>query len=69
LDAERIGQAVALAALPDAIRGYGHVKERHLKAVRIQWEQLLHAWRHPPVVPNEAALAEPSLTMATLHAK
>ena len=28
--------AVALAALPEKIRGYGHVKERHLAAVQAE---------------------------------
>jgi indolepyruvate ferredoxin oxidoreductase len=41
--------AVALAALPEKIRGYGHVKARHLAAVRPEWRRLLEAWRAPPV--------------------
>jgi indolepyruvate ferredoxin oxidoreductase len=45
LSADRLADAVALAALPEEIRGYGHVKERHLKAVRLKWEKLLFAWR------------------------
>jgi indolepyruvate ferredoxin oxidoreductase len=45
LSAERLGDAVALAALPEEIRGYGHVKERNLKAVRLKWEKQLFAWR------------------------
>jgi indolepyruvate ferredoxin oxidoreductase len=42
---ERLSEAVALASLPEEIRGYGHVKERHLKAVRLKWEKQLFAWR------------------------
>jgi indolepyruvate ferredoxin oxidoreductase len=39
--------AVELANLPDAIRGYGHVKENNLKGVRIKWNELLARWRSP----------------------
>jgi indolepyruvate ferredoxin oxidoreductase len=42
---ERLGDAVAIAKLPEEIRGYGHVKERHLKAVRPKWERMLAAWK------------------------
>jgi indolepyruvate ferredoxin oxidoreductase len=45
LTADRIAEAVALASLPEEIRGYGHVKERQLAAVRTKWEKLLFAWR------------------------
>ncbi|HEX7686091.1 MAG TPA: indolepyruvate ferredoxin oxidoreductase family protein [Burkholderiaceae bacterium] len=45
LSAERLADAVALASLPEEIRGYGHVKERHLAAVRLKWEKQLFAWR------------------------
>jgi indolepyruvate ferredoxin oxidoreductase len=40
--------AMALAALPEKIRGYGHVKARHLAAVRPERERLLDLWRSPP---------------------
>jgi indolepyruvate ferredoxin oxidoreductase len=39
--------AVELASLPDGIRGYGHVKENNLKAVRAKWAALLDKWRSP----------------------
>jgi indolepyruvate ferredoxin oxidoreductase len=45
LSAERLADAVALASLPDEIRGYGHVKERHLAKVRAKWADQLAAWR------------------------
>jgi indolepyruvate ferredoxin oxidoreductase len=32
--------AVALARVPDAIRGYGHVKERHLAQARATWREI-----------------------------
>ena len=37
--------AVEIAALPDKIRGYGHVKARNLAAVRPEWDRLLQQWR------------------------
>lgn len=37
--------AVEIAALPEKIRGYGHVKERNLAAVRPEWQRLLQQWR------------------------
>jgi indolepyruvate ferredoxin oxidoreductase len=45
LSADRLGDAVALASLPEEIRGYGHVKERHLAKARAKWDTLLAAWR------------------------
>jgi len=39
--------ALELAALPDGIRGYGHVKENNLRAVRQKWNTLLAQWRSP----------------------
>ena len=46
LAAERLDDAVALARLPEEIRGYGHVKDRHLEKVRAKRETLLAAWRN-----------------------
>jgi indolepyruvate ferredoxin oxidoreductase len=40
-----LGLAVDLARLPEDIRGYGHVKARHLRLVRPKWEALMAAWR------------------------
>ena len=34
LNATNLSQAVAIASIPEDIRGYGHVKERHLKAAK-----------------------------------
>ncbi|HJQ55889.1 MAG TPA: indolepyruvate ferredoxin oxidoreductase family protein [Vineibacter sp.] len=39
--------AVQLAALPDDIRGFGHVKDVHLEKVRAKWASLLAAFRDP----------------------
>jgi indolepyruvate ferredoxin oxidoreductase len=45
LDAGNLGLAAEIARLPEEIRGYGHVKERHLAAVRPKWERLMAQWR------------------------
>ncbi|MCW7539520.1 indolepyruvate ferredoxin oxidoreductase family protein [Aquabacterium sp. A7-Y] len=45
LDAGRLPQAVALARIPEEIRGYGHVKDRHLQQARQKWDRLLAEWR------------------------
>ncbi|MDR6213848.1 indolepyruvate ferredoxin oxidoreductase family protein [Paracidovorax wautersii] len=47
LTAEKLALAVDIARIPEGIRGYGHVKERHLKAARAQWNQLMAQWRSP----------------------
>ena len=39
--------AVELASIPEQIRGYGHVKEAHLKAAKAHEAQLLQAFRNP----------------------
>ena len=37
--------AVALASVPEKIRGFGHVKERHLKAAKAEEAGLLEQFR------------------------
>jgi indolepyruvate ferredoxin oxidoreductase len=37
--------AVSIASLPEDIRGYGHVKARHLEAARAKWVTLMAQWR------------------------
>jgi indolepyruvate ferredoxin oxidoreductase len=41
--------ALELARLPEQIRGFGHVKERHLKSAKQREGELLAALRAPPV--------------------
>jgi indolepyruvate ferredoxin oxidoreductase len=41
VDPQRLPCCVQLASLPEQIRGFGHVKERHLKAALARQEQLL----------------------------
>jgi indolepyruvate ferredoxin oxidoreductase len=45
LNAGNLALAAEVARLPEQIRGYGHVKARHLAAVRPQWTALLARWR------------------------
>ncbi len=47
LTADNLAAAVAIASLPEEIRGYGHVKERHLAAARVKETQLLDQFKHP----------------------
>ncbi len=44
LTASKMPLALELANLPDEIRGYGHVKENNLRAVRIKWKTLTGRW-------------------------
>jgi indolepyruvate ferredoxin oxidoreductase len=41
------GTAVALASIPEKIRGFGHVKERHLKAALAERETLMKQFDQP----------------------
>ena len=45
LSAERLPLALDIARIPEDIRGYGHVKERHLRAARTKWQGLITLWR------------------------
>jgi indolepyruvate ferredoxin oxidoreductase len=44
--------AVELASIPEHIRGYGHVKERHLKAAKAREAGLIAAFRAPKPAPT-----------------
>jgi len=45
LNAGKLKEAIAIASIPEDIRGYGHVKERHLQAARAKWNGLMAQWR------------------------
>ena len=47
LDAERHALALEIAQVPELIKGFGHVKERNLRAARERWQALLARWRQP----------------------
>jgi hypothetical protein len=41
--------AVEIARIPEMIRGFGHVKARHLAAARPKWDALMADWRAGPL--------------------
>jgi indolepyruvate ferredoxin oxidoreductase len=47
LSSENLAQAVAIASIPEDIRGYGHVKERHLASAKAKEAQLLSSFHNP----------------------
>jgi indolepyruvate ferredoxin oxidoreductase len=47
LSRANLDTAIAIASVPEDVRGYGHVKERHLKAAREKQAALLANWRDP----------------------
>jgi indolepyruvate ferredoxin oxidoreductase len=54
LTADNLAQAVAIASIPEEIRGFGHVKERHLKAAKEKEASLLAAFHAPATAPRAA---------------
>ena len=58
LNADKHATAVEIARIPDQIKGYGHVKERHLAAARERWNALMTQYRDPAAsapAPRQAA--------------
>ena len=55
LSPENYGLAVEIASIPERIRGYGHVKQRHLDAASLREAELLAAFRAPASRLTEAA--------------
>jgi indolepyruvate ferredoxin oxidoreductase len=47
--------AVRIASIPEQIRGYSHVKERHITEAKAEEESLLAAWRQQVAALNGAA--------------
>jgi indolepyruvate ferredoxin oxidoreductase len=45
LSAATLPLAIEIASIPEDIRGYGHVKARHLATARPKWQALLARWR------------------------
>jgi indolepyruvate ferredoxin oxidoreductase len=54
LNHENHGLAVQIASIPDAIRGFGPVKDRHLADARAKEAALLEAFRQPAPTPMAA---------------
>ena len=52
---ERHALAVEIARVPEQIRGFGHVKERHLRAAKEREAALLRAYREPQPARGAAA--------------
>ncbi|MEO7159639.1 MAG: indolepyruvate ferredoxin oxidoreductase family protein, partial [Polaromonas sp.] len=55
LRSENHAQAVEIARIPELIKGYGHVKVRHLAAARPQWTALMQAFRQPAAIQKKQA--------------
>jgi indolepyruvate ferredoxin oxidoreductase len=47
LDTGKLALAVEIASIPEQIRGYGHVKEAHLKKAKAREAELLKQWSDP----------------------
>lgn len=54
LSADNLKLAVEIASIPEDIRGFGHVKMRHLKQAKARETELLWRFRKPQV-PAKAA--------------
>ena len=57
LDPANLPLALEIARIPEMIRGYGHVKGRHLDAARPKWDALMAAWRAGALHMSGAAAA------------
>jgi len=47
LNAGNHALALDIARLPEQIKGFGHVKERNVRAARSRWDGLMAQWRQP----------------------
>ncbi len=47
LTADNHAAAVEVARIPEMIKGYGHIKERNLRAARLEWAQALARYEKP----------------------
>ncbi len=57
LDGDNHALAVEIAAIPEQIRGYGHVKEAHWAKAKAQWDALMQRWRATRLARAERAAA------------
>ncbi|NCW99687.1 MAG: hypothetical protein EBW71_12125, partial [Betaproteobacteria bacterium] len=60
--AEAYQALVVLAQIPEHIRGFGHVKERHFKDAQARWKQSVERFdqafaEDPPQDPNNTSIA------------
>jgi indolepyruvate ferredoxin oxidoreductase len=56
VDPQRLELAVEIASIPEFIRGYGPVKDRHLAAAKKREADLLSRWRNPEAAPPRATI-------------
>ena len=59
LRADNHALALELAGLPGQIKGFGHVKERNLRAARERWQGLLARWRDGLSAGGDSPQGEP----------
>jgi indolepyruvate ferredoxin oxidoreductase len=52
--AQRYRLALDIARVPEQIKGFGHVKERNLRAARLAWDGLLAQFRNPALAQQAA---------------
>ena len=52
LTAQNHAAAVEIARIPELIKGYGHVKARHLASARPQWTALMQDFRQSEAARN-----------------
>ena len=52
VNSKNISLAVEIASIPEMIRGYGHVKEEHMKKASIKREQLIGSWNSKNTLTN-----------------
>ena len=55
LTAENHATGVEIARIPELIKGYGHVKARHLAVARPQWAALMTAFKSPVLAEDRRA--------------
>lgn len=55
LQAANHGLALEIAAIPEQVKGFGHVKERNLAAARVRWQALMERWLAGPHSSRQAA--------------
>jgi indolepyruvate ferredoxin oxidoreductase len=55
---QNLALAAQIASLPEHIRGYGHIRARHLAQVLPQWDGLMQQWRDGDNAATPGTLAE-----------
>lgn len=55
LDADNHAAAVEIARIPELIKGYGHVKARHVELAQQKWTEAMAAFRQPVAAVRQAA--------------